>query len=104
MNHTPPYFATRADDFNGWCPDTGKPGEALFSSAVQVWCVMQEFEATDESVGMVSPATAVTLGAAAEAFKCPPEMVAIAVEAHPYMFLSGDKRDPATCTIEHDGE
>ncbi|CAD7335286.1 hypothetical protein FIM10_02070 [Sphingomonadales bacterium 56] len=61
--------------------------------AVQVWAGLQDEAWIDQ-----------TVGAAALAFHLSPALIAEAVDAHPWMFLSGDRADLAAMAIEHDGE
>lgn len=68
-----------------------EPGR--LSNALQVWSGLQGHGATDVSVGQ-----------AAVAFHLAPALIAEAVEAHAWMFLSGDRANPAAMIIEHEGE
>lgn len=76
--------------YEGWDNETGKPGLGIFSNAVQVWSV-RNFSTS-------------TVAAAAEAFKVEPEIILAAVEAHPWMYLSGPGDDYSKLKIEHEGE
>lgn len=67
-----------------WNHETGAPGIALFSNAVQVWAVAHGGE--------------VTVSAAALAFNVKPELIRQAADDHPWMYIGhGD-------VIEHEGE
>lgn len=63
------------------------------SSAVQVWSALQHADARD-----------VTVGEAALAFHLSPAAIVDAAANHYYLFLRGDRSDPASLVIEHEGE
>lgn len=73
-----------------WHHETGLPGEALISNAIQVWATMNEGQQT--------------VRAAAEAFNITDAQVRQAVEAHYWMYLDGPNDDPTKQVIQHDGE
>lgn len=80
-------------DDDGWdVGDTGQVGISLFGNAIQVWSAFQQ--RNDD----------VTIAEAAVAFRCTPQMVRAAVDAHPWMFVAGPDDDFSKQTIEHDGE
>lgn len=85
-----------ADDehTHGWDSDEGKPGIMLAANAIQFWSV-RHYEARTQR----HP----TVRETALAFKMTDADVRQAVEAHPFMFLSGPD-DPTEQRIEHDGE
>jgi hypothetical protein len=85
------FFAASPDQDDAWDQDTGKPGLTLFSSAIQVWSVLQDGSRT-------------TVAEAAAAFNVSPLMIAAAVKSHPWMFLEGPDDDFSKLSIEHEGE
>lgn len=62
-------------------------------TALQVWSALQDQRWEGQ-----------TVGAAALAFHLAPAPIIEAVEGHFWMYLDGDRADPANLTIEHDGE
>lgn len=73
------------EELDGWNLETsGMPGEMLFAGALQVWSAAQNRDG-------------VTVDEAALTFNVAPAVIRQAVEAHPWLFLSGD-------VIEHEGE
>lgn len=80
-------------DADGWDHDTGRPGIHTFGNAVQVWAIC--------NAGAGHPAT---VAAAATAFAVEPRMIAEAVTAHYWMYLSGSHGDFTKMQIEHEGE
>lgn len=83
-------FENWAAERDRWDQETGAPGISLFGNALQVWSFMQE--------GKTSVAEA------AITFMVSPERIIEAVEEHAWMFLEGDRADPAKLFIEHEGE
>lgn len=63
------------------------------ASAVQIWSSLNDREGH-----------AVTVGAAALAFHLSPGAIVEAADQHYYLYLSGDRSDPASLVIEHEGE
>lgn len=87
------FFATNElDDFD---LETGKPGIAMVSSAIQFWSV-QNFDSETKRHPSVQ--------ATADAFKMTVEDVRAAVAFHYWMFLSGPDDDATKQFIEHEGE
>src|SRR3546814_2832621 len=85
-------FADWAEDENGWNQETGAPGIMKFAGAVQMWAWAQA-------------RSHVTVREAAQAFNCDPGRIVEAVEAHPWMLLTGWKgSDKATARIERSEE
>lgn len=74
---------TDTGEVTGWCFESGMPTEQLFASALQVWAIAQENDPT--------------VADAALAFNVTPFLIRQAIEAHAFMYLSGE-------TIEHEGE
>ena len=84
------YFGPEDD---AWDQETGKPGIALFGSAVQVWAFLNEEAGKSPTVAM-----------AAKAFSVPPQMIMDAIEEHYWMFVTGPDDDFTKMRIEHEGE
>lgn len=69
------------------------PASGSLSNAVQVWAALQYRDARD-----------VTVGEAALAFHLSPVAIVDAAFHHYYLYLRGDRADPAALVIEHEGE
>ena len=65
-------------------------GLDLFSSALQVWQILQNRD--------------ISVRDAAIAFRCTDGMIREAVDAHPWMFLEGPDDDPTKQIIQDEGE
>ena len=68
-------------------------GFGTLGTALQVWSSLQTSGCEGQAVG-----------AAALAFHLSPALIIEAVEKHHWMYLDGDRADPAAMLIEHDGE
>lgn len=69
------------------------PAFGSLAAAVQVWAGLQYADCRD-----------VTVGEAALVFHLSPAAIVEAVDKHYYLYLRGDRSDPASLVIEHEGE
>ncbi len=91
-----PRGVTFADDLehNGWDSDNGVPTTSTVATAIQVFTVFNAGRLGRE----------LTVREVGDAFNLDDGQVRSAVEAHPWMYLSGPDDDATKQTIGHDGE
>ncbi len=80
----------REDDELGFQPD-GQPTVATLANAIQCWSILQVKRRQ-------------TVGDVALAFCIPPERVRLAVDWHPWIFLTGTDAPLEEQLLEHEGE